>query len=179
MEFIEEYARVDDESEDENITYTEENKVRCQSDNHFVIDDEKVDHQTTEFKMLHATEKRSHEMPKELRKEFECSNPKNFVPDCFNEVDYEYDTSVGFEKRNEKFKSDLKIFKESAKESFYFAILYGTFFKLNQTDDNVDVFVEDRDMLESVFRQDFFACLEVNRDSLYLELNLNTFEIQY
>lgn len=107
--------------------------------------------------------------------EFECSDPENFVPDCFDDVHCENDIFAGFEKRIEKFKKDLKILKEGAKESCYFPVLYGAFFKL---DEIKDTFVEDREVLESVLGTEFLSCLEKKREGLYLDLNLNTFERQ-
>ena len=69
----------------------------------------------------------------------------------------------------------MKIFKEGIKESFYFAVLYGAFFKLDETK---DTFVENREILESILGPEFLNCLEEKREGLYLDLNLNTIERQ-
>ena len=107
--------------------------------------------------------------------EFDCSDTENFVSDCFDDIDYEYETFPGFEKRIEKFEKDLKIFMKGTKETFYCAVLYGAFLKL---DEMKDIFVEDREVLESVLGTEFLNCLEKKREGLYLYLNLNTFERQ-
>ena len=104
--------------------------------------------------------------------EFECSDPENFVPNYFHDVDYDYDTFAAFGKRVEKFKKDLKIFKEGTKESFYFAVLYGAFFKLDETK---DAFVEDREVFESVLGMEFLNCIEKKKEGPCLDLNFNTF----
>lgn len=75
----------------------------------------------------------------------------------------------------EKFKSELKIFKEGIKDSFYFEILYGTFFKLGKTK---DTFVKDKEVLESALGKDFLSKLEKKSEGFYLNLNLQTFERQ-
>lgn len=62
----------------------------------------------------------------------------------------------GVEERIEKFKKDLKIFGKGTNESFYFAALYGAFFKLDETK---DTFVKDREVLESVLGTQFLNCL--------------------
>ena len=39
---------------------------------------------------------------KEMWKDFECSNPENYKPDCYDEVKYDYDSFRGFKKRIER-----------------------------------------------------------------------------
>ena len=55
------------------------------------------------------------------------SDPENFVSDYVDEIEYKYDELSDFEKRIRKFEQDLKIPKEESKDSFYHAILYGTY----------------------------------------------------
>ena len=60
----------------------------------------------------------------------ECSDPENFVPDCFDEVECEYDKFKGFQARIEKFAKNLKTFEENSKDSFYNAILFRAYHAL-------------------------------------------------
>ena len=176
MEFIEKYARVDDT--DDNGDIADDDEIRRQSDDDFIDDDETSfqDQNSSDYRLQNVTRDLQEAMQdKSMWQEFGCSDPENFVPGCFDDVEYEFDTFDDFEKRIEKFKSKLKLFKEGTKESFYFAALYGAFFKLDETK---DTFVEDREVLESVLGKDFLSCLERKREGLYLDLNLNTFERQ-
>ena len=80
---------------------------------------------------------------------------------------------VGLKKGLRSSKKSLIIFKEGSKESFYFAILYSVFFKLDETK---DTFLEDKEVLEGVLNLEFLRCLEDKREGPYLDLNLNTFQ---
>ena len=111
---------------------------------------------------------------KSMWKEFQCSVPENFALDFFDGINYEYDTFGRFEKRIEKFKKDLKIFKEGTKESFYFAVLYSAFFRLDETRDTL---IEDREVLCFSYRT-LKLSREKERERLYLDLDFNTLERQ-
>ena len=134
----------------------DDGEVRRQSDNDF------IDYDETSFQDQNPSDSRLQNVTRDLLEamqdksvsweKLECSDRDNFVLNCFGDVDYEYDKFVGFEERIEKFKKDLKIFKEGTKESFYFAVLYGGFFKLDETK---DTFVEDKEVLESVLGTEF------------------------
>ena len=65
-----------------------------------------------------------------------------------------------------------KIFKRNDIESFYFAILYGSYFKLKS---EVAEFTDD---LQEVLGTIFLEQLEQKRPDLCLDLNLNMFEKQ-
>ena len=74
-----------------------------------------------------------------------CSDPKYFVPDYFDDAEYEFDEFKNFEKRIKNFRDGLKIYSEDYMDSFYKTILYGTFFKL--CGGNKKEFVEDETTL--------------------------------
>ena len=62
---------------------------------------------------------------------------------------------MGFKNRIKKFKQDLKIFEKDLKDSFYFAILYATYYTLLDKKKNFE-FCQDRDKLFEVFWENFF-----------------------
>ena len=102
----------------------------------------------------------------EIWKDFECSDPENYVPNCYDEVEYDYDDFKDFQKRLEKFKKSLKVYKEGSEDSFYFAILCGAFFNLNETKHE---FTKNGDKLKSVLGVGFLSALEKKRVGLYLD----------
>ena len=81
MEFIEKYARVDGESE---------NEVSRQSDDDFVVADDEVetsfqDQKPLEYRIKNVTrDMEEAARDTEMWKEFECSDPENCVPECFD-----------------------------------------------------------------------------------------------
>ena len=59
---------------------------------------------------------------------------KNFV----DEVSYEFDEFLGFEKLIPKFDEELKIFEKESKDSFYFSILFAIYFHLLKKQEDFD-----------------------------------------
>ena len=55
-------------------------------------------------------------------------DPQSFVPDCIDEIEFEYDEFRDFEKRISKFEQDLKIYELDSKDSFFYAVLYGIYY---------------------------------------------------
>ena len=108
---------------------------------------------------------RDHSMSAELG---ECSDPDNFVSDCVDEVEYEYDEFKGFQKRIEKFVKYLKTFEENSKDSFYNAILFGVYHALLG---NKKHFGFDQSRLVEVLGQNFFDELQGKKEMLQLDLN--------
>ena len=106
-----------------------------------------------------------------------CSDPENYVPNCLDEIEYDYNRFDSFEKRIGKYISDLKIFRSGSKESFYFAILYGTVFEKFQKKEAFE-FSQDENTLVNVLGQNFFDGLKQKRLSLCLNLNLSNFQRQ-
>ena len=88
------------------------------------------------------------------------------------DVKSEYDEFKGFEKRTEQFTADLKQFRENDKESFYFAILYGTYFKLKGENAHFS------DDLHAFLGTMLLEQLEEKRPELIPELNIQTLEKQ-
>ena len=73
-----------------------------------------------------------------------------------DEIEYDYDRFDVFEKRIEKFINNLKIFRPGSKESFYFAIFYGTLFeKLNKKKEAFE-FSQDKNTLVNVLGKKIF-----------------------
>ena len=48
-----------------------------------------------------------------------CSDPENYIPECFDETEINYDEFDGFKKKLTALKEDLKIFGGQPKHSFY------------------------------------------------------------
>ena len=119
IEFFEKYAKVDES--DDNGDIADDDEVRRQSDDDFIDDDETSfqDQNPFDYRLQNVTLDLQEAMQdKSMWQEFECSHPENFVPGCFDGVEYEFDTFDGFEKRIKKFKGELKIFKEGTKSIF-------------------------------------------------------------
>ena len=176
MEFVEKFTGAE-ESDGEDIADNDNWEIRRQSDDEFIDDKTSFqDQNSSDDRLGNVTRDLQDALQDELmRKYYPCSDPENYVPPCIDEVDYDYDTFREFEKRTEKFKKGLRIFKEGSKESFYFAILYGVFLRLDETK---DTFVEDKEVLEGVLSSEFLRCLEDKREGLYLDIKLNTFQRQ-
>ena len=105
-------------------------------------------------------------------KEYECSDPENYVHDSFKGFETEYDEYKGYEKRIEKFDESLKQMKPNNKESFYFAVLFGTYFKLKRKEASF------QDDLRAFFGTLFLQQLEDLRPGHFLDLNVQTLERQ-
>ena len=105
-----------------------------------------------------------------------CSDPENFVPDYFDVAEYEFDELKNFETRIKNFRDRLKIYKEGSVDSFYEAILCGTFLKLCGGDKKE--FMENETALKDVVGEEFYEELFAKKDSLRQDLNLATFERQ-
>ena len=97
MEFTEKHARID--GSDNGIS--DDDEVRRQRDNDFIDDDE------TSFQNQNPSDYRLQNVTRDLQeaiqdksmwKEFECSYTEKFFPDCFDDLNYEYNTFAGFEK---------------------------------------------------------------------------------
>ena len=73
-------------------------------------------------------------------------DPENFVSDFVDKVSYEFDEFFGFEKRIQKFNQELKIFERESKDSFYFSILYATYYNLIERKEDFD-FCQDEEKL--------------------------------
>ena len=103
--------------------------------------------------------------------------PENFVSDFLDEVSYEFDEFFGFEKRIQIFNEELKISEREAKDSFYFSILYATYYHLIEREEDFD-FCEDEEKLCEVLGRDIFEKLKSKKEYLQFDLSLCTFEIQ-
>ena len=95
MEFIQKYARVDDLDEDD---IAEEDEVRRQSDNDFIDDNEIQDQDPSDYRIKNIT--------RDLQEVLQDKEMwiENYVPNCYDEVEYDYDDFNGFKKRKEKLK---------------------------------------------------------------------------
>ena len=103
-----------------------------------------------------------------------CSNPKNFIPDYFDDAEYEFDEIKNFEKRIKNFMDGLKIYRGDFVDSFYKAVPYGTFFEFCSGDKKE--FVEDGTALKDAAGKEFFEELFAKKNSHSLDLNPATFE---
>ena len=101
--------------------------------------------------------------------------PETFVSDFVDEVSYEFYEFFGFEKRIQNFNQELKIFERKSKDSFYFSILYVTYYHLIERKEDFD-FCQDEEKLCQVLGQDFFEKLKSKKESLQPDLSLYTFE---
>ena len=64
--------------------------------------------------------------------------PETFVSDFVDEVSYEFYEFFGFGKRIQNFNQELKIFERKSKDSFYFSILYVTYYHLIERKEDFD-----------------------------------------
>ena len=115
---------------------------------------------------------RDHSISAELG---ECSDPENFVPDFVDEFEYAYDEFKGFQKSNETFAKDLRMFEGSSKDSIYNAILFGAYHALL---DNKEKFESDQSRLAEVFGQNSFDEFQVKKEILQLDLKPSNFLMQ-
>ena len=117
MEFIQKYVKIDgDDDSDDQMPDAGGDEINY-SDVEFIDDDEQnfQGQNPSDYRLMNVTRDlqealRDHSMSTELG---ECFGPENFVPDCVDEVEYEYDEFKGFQKKIEKFAKNLKTFKEN------------------------------------------------------------------
>ena len=101
-----------------------------------------------------------------------CSNPENFVTDSFENIEYDFDEFVGLKKG---LRNSPAIWKFVRKTSMSLSILLCSTVQFAQKKDKFDFF-KDEKHFKNVLGCDFFDKLNQKRNSLYLELNLSTFE---
>ena len=114
MEFIQKYAGVD---KDSNVDFNNEVMSHVdevtQSDQEFIDDTSNFQNQEpSNYRLLNVT----HDLQEAINDhsisgDAECSDAENFVPDCVEEIEYQFDNLNNFEKRIQKFEQDLQIFK--------------------------------------------------------------------
>ena len=107
----------------------------------------------------------------------ECSDPENFVPDCVEETEYEFDNFKNFEKRIQKFEQDLQIFEKDSNDSFFNAIFHPIYCTLFNNKDKFE-FCQDNDKFLQVFGENVLNKLKLLKPELRLNLCLGTFESQ-
>ena len=78
------------------------------------------------------------------------SDLKNIVSDYVDKIEYQYDEFSEFEKRIRKFEKNLKIFEEESKDSFYHAILYGTYYLLLEKKESFDFCRDQQKLVEAL-----------------------------
>ena len=156
---------------------SEDDEVRCDIDDEIVDDETSFEDQAPSDYRLKNVTKSLREVLKDtsMQKHYVCPDPENFIRSFVDDAEYDYSGFHGVEVRIEKFKKILKIYQENSKDSFYYAVFYGSFLKLGNTKDQ---FVKDREKLKSVLSESFLERLEEKREALYLDLNLNTFQGQ-
>lgn len=112
MKFIENFTIVD--GSDDEMSVAGGDEVRIESDVNFIDDaEEETDlqsHNLTAYVLANVTRDLQETLQDQSMTEYlgECSAPKNVVPDCLDEMEYEYDSFNGFEKRNENSQTILK-----------------------------------------------------------------------
>ena len=125
MEFISKYAS-DSNEDDSDEEMTEADQVRHLPDDEFIDDENSFqDQQSSNYPLVKGT-----------RDTTEACNDLEDWKDNRLDNKPEYNQFNEFEKRIEKFNASLKQFRENDVESFYFAILHGTYFKLKGKDAN-------------------------------------------
>ena len=178
MEFIQKYAKIDgDDDSDHQMSDAGSDEVNY-SNVEFIDDDEQnvQGQNSSDYCLMNVTRDlqealRDHSISAELG---ECSDPENFVPDCIDELKYEYDEFKGFQERIEKFAKGLKAFEENSKDSFYNAILFGAYHALL---DNKKNFEFDQSTLAEVLRQNFFDELQGKKEIIQLDLKPSNFQM--
>ena len=145
MEFTDKYARIDG-SDDDDAMSTGGNKVNY-SDVEF-IDDERnyQDQRPSDYHLRNVTrDLQEASLDQSMSADLsECTDPGNFVSNHVEEIELEFDEFDGFRNRIKKFEQDLKIHEKDSSDSFYFAILYATYYALQDKKEDFD-FCQDRD----------------------------------
>ena len=98
-------------------------------------------------------------------KEYECSEPENYVHDSCKDFVPEIHEFIGYEKKIEKLRESLKQKEPENKESFILQFLFGTYFKLKGKEASFE------DDLQAFFGILFLEKLEEIRPGLFLDLN--------
>ena len=115
MEFIQKYARVDDEDSD--IDFNDE---VSQSDQEFIDDRNNFqDQEPSNYRLLNVTRDLQEAInDHSIYGDNECSDPENFVLDYVEEIEYDFDNFKSFQKKFEKSEQDLRIFEKDPDNSF-------------------------------------------------------------
>ena len=115
MEFIQKYARVDDEDSD--IDFNDE---VSQSDQEFIDDRNNFqDQEPSNYRLLNVTcDLQEAINDHSIYGDNECSDPENFVLDYVEEIEYDFDNFKSFQKKFEKSEQDLRIFEKDSDNSF-------------------------------------------------------------
>ena len=115
MEFIQKYARVDDEDSD--IDFNDE---VSQSDQEFIDDRNNFqDQEPSNYRLLNVTRDLQEAInDHSIYGDNECSDPENFVLDDVEEIEYDFDNFKSFQKKFEKSEQDLRIFEKDSDNSF-------------------------------------------------------------
>ena len=112
MEFIQKYARVNDE--DSNVDSNDEVMLQVdevtQSDQQFIDDTNNFqDQKPSNYRLLNVTSDLQEAINDHLMyDDNECSDPESFVPDCV-EIEYEFDNFNNFEREFKYLKRTLMI----------------------------------------------------------------------
>ena len=131
MEFIENFTIVDESNDEMSVAGGDE--VRNESDVNFIDDaEEETDLQSqnlTAYVLANVTRDLQETLQDQSMTEYlgECSTPKNVVPDCLDEMEYEYDNFDGFEKRIEYSQTILK-YSSHAQKNLFTTQYYSAFF---------------------------------------------------
>ena len=146
MEFIQKYAKIDSDSDKEQVINEDEVMV---SDQEF-IDGISLfqDQNPSDYYGL-----------------------KNVTRD-FEETEMNYDEFDGFKIKIECFKKCLKIFEGQSKHSFYNAMLLATISKLHEK----NFFFQHKNEIEIILGKDFCQELKTKKDVLILNLLLSSFK---
>lgn len=177
MEFIENFAIVDGSNDEMSVAGGDE--VRNESDVNFIDDtEEETDLQSqnlTAYVLANVTKDLQEMLQDQSMTEYldECSTPKNVVPDCLDEMEYEYDNFDGFEKRNENSQTILK-YSSHAQKNLFTTQYYSAFFIEVLKKKETFEFSKDEETLVRVLRQNLFEMLSGERANLFLDFNLST-----
>ena len=169
MEFIQKYARVDDDDSDVNFNDELMSQVEelTQSDQEFIDSTNNFqDQERSNYRLLNITRDlqeatNNHSMYSDN----ECSDPENFVPDCVEEIECEFDNFNNFEKRIQKFEEDLQIFQKDSDDSIFNAILYSICYTLLNNKDEFE-FCQNNDKFLQVSGEHFLNKLQLLKAKL-------------
>ena len=169
MEFIQKYVRVDDDFDQEFIDDDEVILDEQVSDCECIDDLTEFDNQQASNYFFKSVERNLEEASLD---EFEDSDTENYCQSKFKKSEIDYDIFDNFEKRIEKFKSELKIFKKYSKYSLYNAVFYALIFKLTDKKE----FVTNEIEIQSIIGTDTLEKLKKLKSKLFLNLLLTSFE---
>ena len=102
-----------------------------------------------------------------------CSDPENYTPERYDEVDYEFDGFKRFEKKIKRIVGELKTNEVTLHDSFHNAVVLGKCSKLRDVSGEKRYVVFEETNIGKVLGKDLYDTLKDKKLELVLDLNLS------